>query len=302
MFYVISLSGEVGLFRVNEKLGYKVKLKITNITNVLTLYLVLIVSVFYSFCLQANMLISPTRVAINDRERSAQVILINTGNETKSFRLGWSQKKALPTGGYQNLNEQQSANFPIASSMLRFSPKQVTLGPGGRQTVKLGARRSKGLANGEYRSHLQFTALPPPNTADAAEQTSIRLRPMVSYTIPVILRQGALDYKVAINAMDVKQLIVQGKSRYELFVSASRSGTSSTFGRFRAYWTPNNENKEIEAGLLNGVHFFPETSEFYKTISWQLESQAPVSGKLRIVYEGQKEFRGIILAEKIFNL
>lgn len=278
------------------------KLKKTNTTNMLRVYLVLFVSVFYSYCLQADMLISPTRIAMNDRERSAQVILINTSNETKSYRVGWAQKKALPDGGYQDLNEQQSSDFPIASNMLRFSPKQVTLSPGGRQTVKLGARRPKGLANGEYRSHLKFTALPPPDSVVAAEETSIRIAVMMSYTIPVILRQGPLVYNVDLKTVDVKQSTVKGNSKYELLISASRSGTSSTFGRIRAYWTPNNNSKEIDAGVLNGVHFFPETSQFDKTIIWQLDSYPPISGKLRLVYEGQKEFRGKILAEKVFNL
>ena len=278
------------------------KLKNINTTNMLTVYLVLLVSVFYSLCLQADMLISPTRIVFNDRERSAQVILINTSNETKSYRVGWVQKKALPDGGYQNLNEQQSADFPIVSNMLRFSPRQVTLSPGGRQTVKLGARRPKGLANGEYRSHLKFTALPPPDSVVAAEETSIRIALMMSYTIPVILRQGPFDYNVTLNTVDVKQSTVKGNPKYQLLINASRSGISSTFGRIRAYWTPNNNSKEIVAGVLNGVHFFPETSQFNKTINWQLDSHPPISGKLRIVYEGRKELRGKILAEKVFNL
>lgn len=268
----------------------------------LTIYLVLFLSGFYSVYLQANMLISPTRVALNDRERSAQVILINEGSDIQTYRVGWSEKRVLPNGKYQALDEKQSANFPTASGMFRFSPKQVTLVPGGRQIVKLGVRRPKGLANGEYRSHLTFTALPPETIIEAAEETSIRLNVMLSYSIPVILRQGPLNYNVAFNSVDVEQSMLQGQPEYVLQVRALRSGTSSTYGRIRAYWTPNNSSTEIIAGVINGVNFFPDTSEINKTIIWQSDSLPPSSGKLRLVYEGAKEFQGIVLAEKIVNL
>ena len=123
---------------------------------------------FVSICLfsfinsaQASLLVSPIRVAFEGRERSHEIVLINSSSEVKTYRLAWQEKLALPSGGYKDLTAEETVGYPSASKMLRFSPRQVTLKPNERQIVRLGLRRPKDLADGEYRSHLKLEALPP---------------------------------------------------------------------------------------------------------------------------------------------
>lgn len=252
---------------------------------------------------QANMLISPMRVVLNDRERSTEVILINTSNKTKSFRVDWAQKKALSNGGYLDLDDKQATSFPIASKMFRVSPKQVTLKPGARQIVKLAARRPKGLLDGEYRSHLKFTALPT-GTADNGDsrRTGIRLNLLLNYSIPIILRKGPMDYNVVINDANVKEYIVEGNLKREVNISMSRTGKNSTFGSLVAYWTPSNGGDEQRVGVLNSLNFFAELNQASRNIYWQFPDVTPRSGILRVTYEGAKEYQGQLLAEKIIRL
>ena len=38
------------------------------------------------FCVQAELLISPTRVSFNERDRAQELVLINTGNKKTTYR------------------------------------------------------------------------------------------------------------------------------------------------------------------------------------------------------------------------
>ena len=257
------------------------------------------------FTASASLLISPTRVLIEDRDRSAKVILINTSEEVRSYRVEWVQQRALPTGGYKELTEQELETFPIASSMIRMSPKQVRLAPGERQIVKLAVRRPKGLAEGEYRSHLRFKALPPEKEVEAktaTEGSAFNLKLILSYSIPVIVREGKLDYSVNIDDSQVVTSQDKGKTRYDLEVSMSRTGLNSTEGSLRAYWTPNGSNEEVLIGILNSVHFYPELKQAKYKLFWQAPEVEPKSGTLRVAYEGRKEFQGIVFSEKKYTL
>ncbi|MBU3003036.1 fimbrial biogenesis chaperone [Paraglaciecola arctica] len=250
----------------------------------------------------AEMLISPTRAVINDRQRSAQVILLNTSDTIKTYRLGWEQKRALPDGGYEDLDEATSSDFPVASDMLRFSPRQVMLRPNERQIIKIGARRPRDLADGEYRSHLLFTALPSEDEQAEKNQTGIRLKLMLNYSIPIILRQGFFDHDVVISNAEVLTVKKLKSTQYKIAVSFKRTGLHSTYGAIQAYWTPNNGGEEIKVATLNGVHLYAELETINRTMTWQPESFSPTSGTLRIAYEGGQEFNGQIFAEKVLSL
>lgn len=264
--------------------------------------LAVLMTLLQSFAVNANLLISPMRVALNDRERSAQIILINSGDVIRSYRIGWTEKEALPDGGYKNLTAQESKNFPIASPMFRISPKQVTLAPGARQIIKIAARRPKGLADGEYRSHLQFTALPPKIEVTDADKGRIKMNIFLNYSIPIILRQGPLQFAATIDDAVIIPSIVNNKKRYDIEVSMSRTGRNSTFGTIFAYWQPNGSNEEIQVGLLNSVKIYPEINKTKYQIFWQPQDIMPVAGRLRVVYQGKKEFNGKVLGEKTLSL
>lgn len=275
-------------------------------TTLLFLKSIILILVVQSAPAYADLLISPMMVTFNDRDRSKEVILINTSDQTRAYRVEWTQQRALPTGGYHELTDLESKAFPIASSMIRMSPKQVTLAPGERQKVKLAVRRPKGLAEGEYRSHLSFKALPPKEETNKDNATNtggaaFKLKLILSYSIPVIVRQGKLDYSITIDDAKVLTSQHQGKTRYDLEVSMSRSGLNSTVGTLRAYWQKKGSSEEIDLGILNSVKFYPELEQAKYQLFWQAPQVEPKSGKIRIVYEGRKEFQGIVFAEKTFT-
>ena len=104
----------------------------------------------------AQLSVSPKRVIFEGRERSQELLLLNTGDTSKTYRIHFKQLLMTEQGGFAAV---ESPAFS-ASQAVRFSPRQVTLAPGSSQTVRLLLRKPKGFADGEYRSHLTFSELP----------------------------------------------------------------------------------------------------------------------------------------------
>ena len=249
----------------------------------------------------ANLLINPTRVQFNPTTRTADVTLINTSKVTTTYRLEWAEKKAKPGGGYIDLSPSAAASFPIASSMLRFSPKQVTLKPGERQSVKLAIRRPQGLAAGEYRSHLSFKALPPKTAEEGflpkAASTTVNI--VLHFAIPVVIQQGNLDYSLAVNNAQIAYNPAKKDGSVEL--SLSRSGMHSVIGHISAYWTPNGGQERLIA-KQGDYNFWPELGTTTTNLAWVGADFAAGDGKLRVVYEGTKDFRDKVFFEKTFAI
>ena len=72
------------------------------------------------------------------------------------------------------------------------------LPPNQPQSIRVNARAPQGLADGEYRVHMLFRAIPDPKpvTDTAPKQgVSFQLTPVYGVTIPVIVRLGNLEAK-----------------------------------------------------------------------------------------------------------
>jgi len=249
----------------------------------------------------ANLLINPTRVQFNSSDRTSEVTLINISQVTTTYRMEWAEKKAKPTGGYDNLSEAEAANFPTASHMIRFSPKQVTLKPNERQTIKLAIRRPQGLVTGEYRSHLVFKALPPKTAEEGlnTDATATSINVVLNFAIPVVVQQGSPQY--TITATDARINYNPIKKDGTVEVSMSRSGLHSVIGNLNAYWTPTGGQERLiaKAGDYNS---WPEVANATATLNWVGADFATTDGKLRITYEGIKDYRGKVFFDKTINV
>jgi len=248
----------------------------------------------HSGYLQASLLISPTRVTLNDRERSTSLILINTSQETRTYRLSWQEKSTLENGGYHNLSDEEAKSFPTASGMIRLSPKQVTLNPDERQTIRIAVRRPKGLADGEYRSHLLLQALPPKiPESDNVSGISIKLNVVMSYSLPVIVRQGEIEASVTLNSLTLAK---QKKfPRATITALLNHAGRNSVTGNMVAYWKPSQGAPEQVVARVNGYTIYPELTQHKIKLTWP--DYTPSQGSLRLAFEGVKEFNGMLLAE-----
>ncbi|ALS32157.1 hypothetical protein PTRA_a0854 [Pseudoalteromonas translucida KMM 520] len=251
---------------------------------------------FISFNSQANLLISPTRISFDERQRVAKVIVINNGDEYQTYRLEWQEKTAKPEGGYITLTDGQTPSSSL-SNMVRMSPSQVRLAPGERQIVKLALRKPRGLDDKEYRSHLLFKALPN-ETKSNKQGMGITINMILSYSIPIILRQGAKIPEVDIESVEV----IKNQKNSALLVSLAKTGNYSAFGKVEAFYQASNSSEEIKVSMINDYSIYAEVPLARLTLSLFEKNTIKGPGKLRIVYSGLKEYQGTKFAEKIVNI
>jgi len=252
----------------------------------------------------ANLLISPTRVAFSDRERVQSITLINSGNETKSYRMGWEEKRVDDNGNYVMLTDEEKQSFPIASPYLRFTPRQVTLGPGERQVVKVLARRKANMPEQEYRSHLLFTALPIDRSNDNRSPSKgmlMKLNLLMSYSVPVLLRNGEASIETQIEEVVINPVPEKPNMR-QLLVKLSQKGNISSTGSLNAYYIPFGSNNSINVGTLNDFSFYNDSPTQTKELIWHTPIPENSKGSLTVVFEGKKEFSGQVLAQKEVTL
>jgi len=249
----------------------------------------------------ANLLIHPTRVNFQSNERSQTLTLANTSDKTNTYQLQWKENVALLVGGYRAMEESEKANYPLASQYIRFSPRQVTLRAGERQSVKLLLRRARNLEDGEYRSHLLFKALP---TAVAKDANSVSAPTMsidmvINFAIPVSLRVG--DYHATVLVDDAEIQYDAIKNSGAVFVSLQRQGIHSSYGDISAFCTPTG-GKEILLAKSASHSLWTDLSQYKHKLSWASQNFKPTNGSLRIYYEGIKQFKDIDYANATFDV
>lgn len=261
---------------------------------------VVLVFALLSTGVSANLLIYPVRVSFDEIERIEEVTLTNTSSRTTTYRLQWAEKQALSDGGYQALTESEALKMPTASSMLRFSPREVTLKPRERQLIKLRLRRPRDLLDGEYRSHLLFKAMPPKKAEDNSNQTGTIIDMVMSFAIPLTVQQGKYDSQVTLQTAKIEYNANEGSRKVSL--GLLRTGIHSSSGDISAYWKPNGSGTEILLAKRADYNFWSELSESNIVLVSSEEKFIPSDGSLRIHYEGSRNFRGNTYLDEIIYI
>ncbi|MEO6582216.1 MAG: molecular chaperone [Sphingomicrobium sp.] len=190
-----------------------------------------------------DLLVAPTRLVLDGR-KGAEVILNNIGEEPATYRISVEFRRMTADGGLVDVAE-PTAEDKLAEEMIVYAPRRVTLRPHQPQSIRVAARAPQGLADGEYRVHLLFRAIPPARPvsaappAEAPKGISFALTPVYGVTIPVIVRFGNLQAKAGI--ANVRLETKDGKPAVAL--DLSRSGDRSTFGEVRV----------LRAGVKNPI-------------------------------------------------
>ena len=149
----------------------------------------------------AGLMVTPERIILAGRSRTAEVMVRNGGTEACSFRV-LTKEMAMTQEGKMEERTKQPGVRTLADFMY-YSPKQVDLAPGEAQTVRLQVRKPEGLPDGEYRCHMVFQAIPPPTPAaplgeNADKAFSFGVTMVMGISIPVIVRSGTVTGKVTL--------------------------------------------------------------------------------------------------------
>lgn len=255
----------------------------------------------------ADLMLSPTRIVFEKNQRAAQLDLINNGQESATFRISLVNRRMTETGGFAAVDT-PLAGERFADELLRYSPRQVVLGPGASQTVRISVRKPADLPAGEYRSHLQFDQVAPSvgssSILSATQQTSpgeviVQLKALVGASIPIIVRHGETAANLTLARL---QLLSPAAQKQVLAFAMQRSGDRSAYGDLGVTFTPQGGPTQ-EVGKVAGVAVY--TPNVLRRVNMELTPTPGLTlarGTLRLSYRERPEAGGKLLAEATLEL
>lgn len=242
-----------------------------------------------------DMLVAPTRVVFEGARRSAALSIVNKGPAPATYRIVWVQKRMSETGDLDDVVA-CGQGCPPASDIVRFSPREVRLPPGGSQTVRLVLRKPVDLPAGEYRSHLKIFTVPPASSVGSSVETDpdakggirISLTPIYGISVPVIVRQGKLTAQARLEELKiVPGSGVRGSKAEKLLeFKIIRTGDRSIYGDFSVKVATGAFSWRTVA-QAKGVAVY--TPNLYRLVRLPLEERIPPNSRLIIEFEEKPE-------------
>ena len=159
------------------------------------------------------------------------------------------------------------------------------------------------MLDGEYRSHLYFRAVPNETALDNLTSTpqqgvSVSLKPIFGISIPVILRRGAQNVKVDIQA----KLNTSQPDQIQLDVNLVRSGNISSYGDLSVDHISLN-GKISRVGLAKGLAVYtPNQIRDFKLFLDNSQGVNYSLGTLRITYSSSTDSKSKILDQTEIQL
>lgn len=227
-----------------------------------------------------DLLVAPTRLEFTNRTRSAEAILVNIGQKAATYRISLVVRRMTADGRLDEIDA-PSADEQRALDMVSFAPRRVVLQPNQPQAIRVAIRKPADLANGEYRVHMMFRAVPDANPAVAASDVpaqgfAIRLIPIYGITIPVIIRDGALAAEASIEAPRIEREGGKDMVAFDL----SRTGNRSTYGEVRVL-KPGRAEPIIQA---KGLAVYTEVARRKVLLPVRDDYTGPLKGPATIQY------------------
>lgn len=239
----------------------------------------------------SDLMIIPTRVVMEGRQRATEVVLKNIGKAPAIYRIQLKEMVMTPTG---QLKDRDKAPGEItATDLVRFSPRQVELAPGETQTVRIQVRKPELLPDGEYRSHMLFQGVPPAEAPLAPEteqekKLSFTITPIYGIAIPVILRHGEVKTEVALANVRYEAPEQDGAPAFVL-LDLERRGNGSMLGDFEVtVESGGTAKKGLSLVLMRGVAVYHPNPVRQVVIPFRLEESVDLKGaRLKVAFTPQ---------------
>jgi len=256
--------------------------------------------------------ISPKRIVFGPNGRGATVYVFNRGTAPATYSIAVIDRAMMPDGRIEAIDDANrsaaeatvAARVKSAKTFVIFTPRRVTLQPNESQTIRLRALRPANLASGEYRTHLTVTAIPPEDvglTADeavkpAAGQLAVRVVPVFSISIPLIVRQGAAEVRGALEAPHFALESAPNSQQKVAVISLElmRLGASSVYGNIEV-----RRGDEV-LGVVQGLAVYPEIAG--RAVQIPLSRIPPSGTELRVVLVDDDTQPGVELAKAVLTV
>lgn len=240
-----------------------------------------------------DLLVAPTRIIL-DGERGTEVILNNIGDEEATYRISLELRRMTADGNLAEVSDAEAnATEEAARAMIIYAPRKITLPPNQPQAIRIGVRPPEGLADGEYRAHMLFRAIPKVAEVTAsetvAEGVSIQLTPVYGVTIPIIVRKGKLNATAAVS----NPRLVRDEEGPKLAFDLDRNGNRSVYGEIRVSRPGGGE----PLMMARGIAIYPEITHRTVALPITEELASSLKGDVVVSYSEPSENGGGLIAD-----
>lgn len=240
----------------------------------------------------ADLNISPKRVVFGPGERSATVYVFNQGDQPATYSVEMVDRVMTADGQIVAAADRPEATVDSALDLVQYTPRRITLQPRESQAIRVRARPG---AEGEHRSHLTVTALPPESAGFTVDQAAagggdvtLQVVALFSVSIPVIVRDGPVDARAAIDRVSVRK----DGDQTLLSLDLVRNGASSVYGDVEVFVEDAAGRRPLTA--VRGVAVYPEVAR--RTVVVPLPEGVATGQGLAIVYRDDDAAKGEVLA------
>jgi P pilus assembly chaperone PapD len=197
-----------------------------------------------------DLIITPTRVVLDDRSKSSDLTLLNRSPRPVRYRLSFVDMDMSRDG---QLHRTEGDNPTSAISVLRLSPREIVLAPGVSQRIRIAAFVSSSQADGELRSHLVFepisSEVPQSTAGQSGTQLQLNLQFRSIVSIPVLVRHGRLG---AAATLSDGSIVHQGDT-WMTKVTLNRKGNRSVRGDLTATFVSAKGSSKVDLGAITGL-------------------------------------------------
>lgn len=258
-----------------------------------------IVLVIPSVSGQGDLMVMPKRLVFDGSERSQEINLANTGQDTAVYALSFINYKMTEDGAFEQVETpEQGQRF--ATDFLRYFPRRVILPPNEAQTIRVQLTRTGNLEEGEYRSHMYMravdkqTALGEEN-GNSSEGIAIQIKTIFGISIPIIIRQGNPELDIALSEIEMS---VEGNDPV-LHMKLNRSGNISAYGDITVEHI-DTTGIVTQVGKIKGISVYtPNKAREFSMKIKKVDGIDLTAGKLKITYTSDRD---VMLANYTYNL
>lgn len=240
---------------------------------------------------QGNLLVTPRRIVFEGKNKSLDLNLANTGQDSATYAISLVQIRMNEDGSFETITDPDSGQY-FADKNIRFFPRSVTLPPNEAQVVKVQLLRANDLKPGEYRSHFYFRSIPKvvalgeEETAVDTSSIAVRLVPVFGITIPVIIRIGQSNTKVSLSDLALE---VNEDSNPRFSLKFNREGNFSVYGDL-AVDHISSDGTITRVGIANGIAVYtPNSVRYFQFDLYKIPGVDYRSGKLLVVFSSSSD-------------
>ena len=232
---------------------------------------------------EGDLLVAPTRIVFQGSTRAEEIALVNRGTVRATYRISFINKRMMPDGTFVDA-DQPGEGEAFADPFLRLSQREITLEPGQPQTIRVLLRKPEVLADGEYRSHLLFRAVPnalTPTLNSEQNGISIQLTPVFGLSIPVIIRQGALAAKAEIGRAQLMPAHEGAPAGAE--ITLQREGNRSIYGDVQL--VSEKDRAKVIAEVKGVAVYVPNIRRSLRVVLTPAQWQQASGGATRVLFQ-----------------